>query len=137
MDKTQMGFLINQVYSKIADPIQMYLKSQRIAALAKAAEGAKDTPAGHRVFLRAMTMLEVELGIMNEENSEVQEGFISSVQELFAPKKSSSSSNLKPLKKDTEKQQNETNSKETEEKDFSAQELIVDQTSDTKVETKS
>jgi len=58
-------------------------KWERVAALGKAAEAAKNTDAGHRVYLRAMSMLEVELGIINPNNSEVTEGYLEDIDRLI------------------------------------------------------
>ena len=49
---------------------------EKINALGTAACGAKDAVAGHRVYLRCMTLLELELGIINPKNYEVKEGFL-------------------------------------------------------------
>jgi len=65
------------------EEILQRVKWERIAALAAAAGAGKDAPAGHRVYLRAMTMLEIELGIRNEHNYEVKEGFLDNVETLM------------------------------------------------------
>jgi len=57
-------------------------KWERVAALGQVALAAKDAPAGHRVYLRAMTMIEIELGIKNDKNAEVGEGYLASVKML-------------------------------------------------------
>jgi len=58
-------------------------KWQRVQALGQVAEAAKNCPAGHRVYLRAMTVLEIELGITNAKNAEVAEGHLVSVDSLM------------------------------------------------------
>jgi hypothetical protein len=61
-----------------------YSKWQRVQALGQAAEAAKNTKAGHRVYLRCMSMLEIELGVDNGNNAEVSEGFLDSLDRLVA-----------------------------------------------------
>jgi hypothetical protein len=80
MDKKSVDHLLEQV----REPIGHSMKWHRIISLAAAANAAKDTPAGHRVYLRCISMLEVELGIMNPDNAEVKEGFLGSVEQLIA-----------------------------------------------------
>jgi len=70
------------IVGRIGSMFKSYSKWQRVNALGQAAQAARDTTAGHRVYLRAMSMLEVELGILNAENSEVAEGYLENVQDL-------------------------------------------------------
>jgi hypothetical protein len=56
--------------------IQRFVKISTLGALGCVANGAKDTAAGHRVYLRAITLLEKEFGIDNPRNAEVSEGFL-------------------------------------------------------------
>ena len=78
---------IDYIFSKIIDPIKQALKFQRISSLAHAANATKNVPAGHRLYLRSVTLMELELGIKNEHNAEVKEGILTSVQELVTQKK--------------------------------------------------
>jgi len=59
------------------------LKWDVVRSVATAALASKNTPAGHRVYLRCMSILETELGIDNDKNAEVAEGYLSSLSELF------------------------------------------------------
>ena len=79
-----MSAVVKSVFSYLANPIREFLKWNRVSALAQAAHAAKDTKAGHRVYLRAITMIEIETGIVNDDNSEVKEGHLGAVTELIA-----------------------------------------------------
>ena len=74
---------VNKVLNFIKYPIVQYLKWKRVEALSRVAEGAKNTKAGHRVYLRAVTMMEIELGVDNQDNYEVKEGYLDSVSDLI------------------------------------------------------
>lgn len=74
-------------------PIQKYLKLKRLEAIAKVADASKSTDAGHRVYLRCMTILELELGIDNKKNYEVSEGYLQSTQDLVSKKDDESEDN--------------------------------------------
>ena len=79
--------LIDYLIQKISFPIREFLKWKKVNAIANAGIAAKDTQAGHRVYLRAITDLEVELGIKNDANCEVQEGYLNSVDDVrYKPK---------------------------------------------------
>lgn len=81
--------IVEYVFEKAFEPVSIYLQNQRLNALGQVLQGAKDTQAGHRVYLRAMTILEGEFGIYNESNAEVAESHIAHVGEVipqFRPK---------------------------------------------------
>lgn len=80
MEKYELDQVLNRLYG----PINHASKWQRVSALGSAALAAKDTKAGHRVYLRCMSMLEIELGVANPSNAEVQEGFLDSVEGLVS-----------------------------------------------------
>jgi hypothetical protein len=83
---------IDYFFEKAFEPVRIHLQNQRIAALGQVLEGAKGVAVADRVFLRAVTMLEGELGIENKENAELQMGLISHLGEVIPylkPKKSS------------------------------------------------
>jgi len=75
--------MVEKILGFLASPIKKFIKWQRVEAIAAAAMAAKDTSAGHRVYLRSMTMLEIELGVQNEDNCKVSEGHLDNVQELM------------------------------------------------------
>ena len=66
---------ISQIWSELRGLLISYNKFHRINALANALNGAKNTKAGHRVYLRSATLLEYELSIDNTENAESNEGY--------------------------------------------------------------
>ena len=70
-----------------SEHIGMFLKLHKINSLGVAANAAKNTKAGHRVYLRCMTLLENELEIKNEENAEKEEGFINNKLEEWKKQK--------------------------------------------------
>ena len=81
--------LLDYLLNVLREPIQSYLKSHRIDALAKVAEATKerkDGEIGHsaeRIYYRALTYLEMELGISNPQNGETRAGYIESVEALI------------------------------------------------------
>jgi len=74
---------MESIMSYLSEPIKTYFKWKRIEALGQVARGTMGPKAGHRVYLRAVTMLEIELGIGNGRNTEVQEGYLKSVDQLM------------------------------------------------------
>jgi len=74
---------IDYFLESLFQPIKSFLKSQRINALANVVQGTKNIPAGHRACLRAITFIELEFGMRNEKNMEVQEGLIPSLDSLI------------------------------------------------------